>query len=177
METLPNCYRCHAQPCECKDGIITLRLCPIHLTEARRFVGRHHRHNKPPVSGLFAVAVSNGSEIVGVGIAGRPVARRLDDGQTVELTRICTTGAHNACSMLYGALCRAALALGYARAVTYTLLEEPSSWYEGSGWTRDAELKARPSWSCNARQRIQKDLFGEETRPSGPKVRWVKQLT
>ncbi|MDX3714967.1 hypothetical protein PV733_39795 [Streptomyces europaeiscabiei] len=41
-------------------------------------------------------------------IVGRPVARHLDDGTTVEVTRTASDGAHNANSLLYGASWRAA---------------------------------------------------------------------
>lgn len=153
-----------------------LRTLPITLGEARRFVAENHRHNLAPQGGLFAVAAGAGSEVVGVAIAGRPVARALDDGRTVEVVRCCTTGHRNACSMLYGAITRAAKALGYHRAVTYTLAEEPGSSLKASGWTRDADLPARPSWSNPSRPRYDTDLFGTERRPTGPKVRWTKAL-
>ena len=38
-----------------------------------------------------------------------------DDGTTIEVTRVCTDGTANACSLLYGAMWRAAKALGYLR--------------------------------------------------------------
>lgn len=39
--------------------------------------------------------------IIGVVIVGCPVARNLDDGWTLEVTRLCTDGTANACSKLY----------------------------------------------------------------------------
>ena len=62
---------------------------PMKLTEAIEFVRNFHRHNKPPISGLFAVGVSNGEQCKGVAIVSRPVSRWLDDGKTVEITRCC----------------------------------------------------------------------------------------
>ena len=155
-----------------------MRLVPCSLADARRFVGEVHRHNRPPQGGLWAVAAAddNGS-MIGVAIVGRPVARMLDDGRTAEVVRLATDGTPNACSMLYGACTRAAKALGYDRLITYTLLSEPGSSLKASGWTKDAELPGRKSWSCPSRPRVQTDLFGEERRPAGPKVRWVKPLT
>lgn len=41
-----------------------------------------------------------------VAIVGRPVARHLDDGWTLEVTRLATDGSANACSALYGAAWR-----------------------------------------------------------------------
>lgn len=68
----------------------------------------------------FAVGVADRGQLVGVTTAGRPVARHLDDGQTVEVTRTCTLGAHNANSMLYGAAWRTARGMGYSKLITYT---------------------------------------------------------
>ncbi|GLI00644.1 XF1762 family protein [Phytohabitans aurantiacus] len=58
--------------------------------------------------------------LVGVAIVGRPVARHLDDGLTLEVTRVATDGHRNACSLLYAAAWHAAKALGYRRLITYT---------------------------------------------------------
>lgn len=98
-------------------------LRPIALRRARAFVNEHHRHNVAPQGWLFGVQLVCGTETVGVGIAGRPIARMADDGRTVEITRLTLVeGApKNAATRLYGALCRAAKALGYLRAITYTL--------------------------------------------------------
>ena len=73
-------------------GSTRLTLQPVSLKEARAFVCAHHRHHGTPTGGLFAVACSMGSEIVGVAIVGRPVARMNNDGWTAEVTRVCTLG-------------------------------------------------------------------------------------
>lgn len=155
------------------------RIEPITIGDAKRFVGQNHRHNRPPVSGLFAVGLSLNGVIAAVAIAGRPVARGLQDGYTVEITRLCVTETEpprNACSRLYGACCRAAAALGYRRAFTYTLQSEDAASVKAAGFQMDAELPVRATWNCPARQRTQTDLFGNETRPSEAKRRWVRQL-
>lgn len=153
-----------------------LELRPIVRDRARVFVGQHHRHNGPPLGWMFGVGLFAGEELVGVGFASRPVARALDDGMTIELTRVCTLGQRNACSMIYGALCRAAAALGYHRAITYTLVEEGGASLRASGFREDASLGERPSWSCPSRPREQADMFGNERRPTGPKIRWRRDL-
>lgn len=156
---------------------MTLELVPVDLATAKRFVGKLHRHNLPPVSWKFGVGVAHeGGELVGVAIAGRPVARNLDDGFTLEVTRTCTDGTRNANSMLYGAMARAAKALGYRTLYTYTLAEEPGSSLRAVGWQPDAQLPAAPTWSRASRPRYQADLFGNERRPAGPKVRWICHL-
>ena len=104
---------------------MTLMIVPITVQDAREYVRQHHRHHRPPVSGLFAVACAADDEVCGVAIVGRPVARQLQDGWTAEVTRVATDGMSNACSKLYSACRRAALALGYRKLVTYTLQVEP----------------------------------------------------
>lgn len=68
---------------------MTLQAIPLDLREAREFVGNFHRHNKAPAGGKFAIGASDGSRLVGVAIVGRPVARMLDDGETLEVVRVC----------------------------------------------------------------------------------------
>jgi hypothetical protein len=155
----------------------SLRVVPISVQDAKPFVGKHHRHNKPPQSGMFAVALSRGDKIVGVGIASRPVARALQDGTTLEVTRVCTLGDPNACSMIYGALRKAARALGYRRVFTYTLAEEGGASLRAAGFVKDADVPARAKWTGRVWKTQQRDLFGNETRPPGPKIRWVWRLT
>lgn len=59
----------------------------------------------------------------------------LDNGVTLEVTRTCTDGTRNANSMLYGAIVRAATALGYHKCVTYTQHDESGASLRGAGWT------------------------------------------
>ena len=153
-----------------------LRLRPITIQDAKRCVARWHRHNDAPKSALFAVAVEKDGEVCGVAIIGRPIGRGLQDGWTCETIRVATDGTRNACSMLYGAAARAAKALGYRRIITYTLATEPGVSLRASGWTETARLLERESWSCAARNRQERDLFGERRRASGAKVRWEKVL-
>jgi hypothetical protein len=103
---------------------MSLCVTPINLDEANAFVATLHRHHKPVPGAKFCIAVSEGDIVRGVAIVGRPVARMLDNGMTLEVNRCCTDGTRNACSMLYGAAWRAAKALGFARLITYTLPQE-----------------------------------------------------
>lgn len=151
-------------------------LRPITLREARGFVGRMHRHNRPPQGGLFAVGCERAGQLVGVAIIGRPIARNLDDGHTCEVTRLCTDGTPNACSLLYGASARAAKALGWSRIVTYTLANEPGTSLRASGWEREKTVTGEKSWSRPSRARVQTDLFGDDERPACAKVRWARRL-
>jgi hypothetical protein len=83
----------------------------------------------------------------GVAIVGRPVARGADDGWTAEVTRCCTDGARNACSMLYAAAWRAVRALGYRKLITYTLAAEGGGSLRAAGFKVVGEVAGR-SWSC-----------------------------
>lgn len=94
-----------------------LTLTPINLKMANAFVQQHHRHHKPTRGHKFSIGVSDNGALVGVAICGRPVARRLDDGYTLEVNRLCTNGTPNACSILYAAAYRAARAMGYNKVI------------------------------------------------------------
>ena len=72
-----------------------------------------------------------------VAICGRPISRYLDNGTTLEITRVCTNGERNACSMLYGACVRAAKALGYKKVITYTLLSENGASLKAANFIND----------------------------------------
>jgi hypothetical protein len=126
---------------------------PIDLASANDFVTRLHRHHKPVRGHKFSIAASDDLGIRGVVIVGRPVSRILDDGLTLEVTRLCTDGRANACSFLYGAAARAAFALGYRRIGTYIRADELGTSLVGAGWRMVAQVKGR-SWDCASRPRI-----------------------
>lgn len=139
-----------------------LELQPISQKEAFRFIALHHRHHLPPRGWKFGIGVSDGSEVVGVITAGRPVARMLDDGWTLEVTRCCVLeGYRNACSMLYGAAWRAAKALGYKRLITYTLKSESGTSLRAAGWKVLYETSGG-SWSRPSRPRVDTALLGQK---------------
>jgi hypothetical protein len=138
-----------------------LALQPITFAEAAEFVRRHHRHHIPPVGWKFGIGVNDGERVVGVVMIGRPVARHLDNGYTLEVTRCCTDGTKNAASMLYGAAWRAAKALGYTRLITYTLKEEAGTSLRAAGWTAIYETRGG-SWSVPSRPRVDKHPLGQK---------------
>lgn len=111
-----------------------LDIVPVTLAEANAFVEQHHRHHKPVVGHKFSIAATDGEQIVGVSIVGRPVSRYMDNGLTLEVTRLCTDGTHNACSMLYAASWRAARAMGYKKLITYILDTENGASLKAAGW-------------------------------------------
>ena len=145
-----------------------LAVVPCTIAEAKAFVLEHHRHHRPPVSGLFALAVAMPDGIRGVAIVGRPVARRMADDWTAEITRVCTDGTRNACSMLYAGAWRAARALGYLKLITYTLESEGGASLRGAGWRCVAETRGG-SWDRKARPRV-------DRHPTQGKLRWERDV-
>lgn len=142
-----------------------LVIVPTGLDEANVFVAAHHRHHPPVVGCKFCVGVAvELGIIVGVAVVGRPNARHLDDGWTLEVTRVATDGTKNAASALYGACRRVAFGLGYTRLVTYTLATEPGTSLRAAGWKNVGEVRGR-SWSCPSRPRVDK-------HPLQDKLRW-----
>lgn len=135
---------------------MTLHLVPISRAIAHECVTRWHRHNGvPSIAGdIFRVgAATDDGTLVAVGMAGRPVARHYDDGQTVEVHRVSSDGTRNATSMLYAALTRAAFALGYTRVITYTQADESGASLRAAGWRVIANRPARSGWSTPSRPR------------------------
>lgn len=124
---------------------MVVTIVPCFLGEASEFVANFHRHNLAPVGGVFAVGASDGTDLVGVAIVGRPTARGLQDGGTLEVTRCCVrdNAAKGTPSALYAACWRAARALGWRRLVTYTLQTESGASLRGAGWRVIAEREAR----------------------------------
>jgi hypothetical protein len=146
-----------------------MNIRPISLKQAQAFVREHHRHNKPPVGHKFSVGLFQGDVCIGVAVAGRPVARMLDDGLTLEVTRTCTDGTKNANSKLYGAIVRAATALGYRRCITYTQADETGASLRGAGWTPVAQLAPRAGWDVPSRPRADIQSGGI------PRIRWERR--
>lgn len=130
-----------------------LEIVPITLRQAYAFVESHHRHHGTPRGHKVSIGVQLGDSLVGIAIMGRPVARNLDDGRTIEVTRTCTDGTPNANSMLYGAAWRTARAMGYRRLITYTQEGETGASLRAAGLRITAEFLSEPSWSRNGRPR------------------------
>jgi hypothetical protein len=132
-----------------------IEIVPITQKEANAFVKAHHRHHRPVVGSVFQIAAASEGKVVGVVIVGRPVARKLQDGWTLEVNRLCTTGEKNVCSMLYSASWRAAKAMGWKRLITYILSEESGTSLRAAGWKCLGEAGGG-SWNKKSRPRVDK---------------------
>lgn len=159
----------------------SLELCAVDQSVAKAFVRRHHEHraegrddHTPPVGWKFGRGVRNGRELVGVLMAGRPVARMIDHKKTFEVNRMCMRRdipralCWNAISMLSGYAFKKGRQLGFSTAITYTLASEDGASLRAAGWEVDGVSRGG-SWNTKTRARIDKG-------PTEPKVRWKKQL-
>lgn len=160
------------------DGLIRidwgLELRPVSLQEAKAWVREHHRHNPPPAGWRWGHAVYNGPDLVGVAMVGRPVARKIDHTEVVEVNRVCIDPTldpglvWNAASMLYGAAAREAKRRGFSRIITYTLEGELGTTLKAAGWLEDGKTKGG-TWNRPSRAR-------KDKAPTCRKVRWARQL-
>lgn len=162
---------------------MSLKIVPMTITAAKEYVRLWHKHHKPPIGGLFAVGVANlDGEVIGVAVAARPIARNNTDGETIEVVRLAVNReaeSKNACSMLYGAIRKAAAALGYRRVLTYTLQSEIGASLRASGFRATGITKGGENWLSHPQTSLTPALLammqGEEPKqayPTEPKVRW-----
>lgn len=144
-----------------------MEIRPISLKTANAYIDSHHRHHRATVGHKFSIGCYDEDNLVGVAICGRPVSRHLDNGLTCEINRLCTDGTRNACSMLYGACCRIAKAMGYKKIITYTLESENGASLKASNFVCEGVAGGK-IWT------------GERNRDNGVpqelKKRWGKQL-
>jgi hypothetical protein len=138
---------------------------PLHLRQANEFVARHHRHSRPTVGGKFALGACVQGKLVGVAIAGRPVARRLDDGKTLEVLRVCTDGTPNTNSFLYGRVRQIAHLMGYQKVITYTLEEESGASLRAVGAQVVGQVQPK-EWSVPSRPRENQAVYRKR------KIKW-----
>lgn len=157
---------------------MSLELRPLPLREANGFVREHHAHHGPARGCVFCVGCWEGARLVGVAIVGRPLSRLLQDGRTLEVTRLCTDRTPHAASKLLAACARTCAAIGCTRVLSYTLRDEEGTSYRAAGW-RAVAASDGGRWDTPARPR-QEPLAGllglQPKAPTGAKVRWEKEL-
>lgn len=165
------------------SGRRNTRIVPITLAEANAYVEQVHRHNGALPAARFQCAlVNDDGDVLGVAIAGLPKARELLARDTLEINRVCTTGAANACSQLYAACVRAGKALGFRRFVTYTLAVEdgasvkasdfrPVAAWQGGKWS---EMRGTGSDQHDVGAKVRWEIV---TDAANPPVKWPDGLT
>jgi hypothetical protein len=175
---------------------VEIRWIPQRVANA--FVAKHHSHDGPVRGDIIRAGAFLGGELVGVAILGRPVSRKLDDGRTAEVLRVCTDGQRRTVSgrargrraarehtlpinaMLYDHIARVWSPLG-SRILTYTLSREEASALKALGWQPVAEVQPANDrgWSRDGRERDQEryTLLGDLERRTiyqEPKIRWER---
>lgn len=146
-----------------------IAIAPCTVKAARKVVRAWHRDLPDIQGGLFAAQCVDGDgSCVGVAIAGNP--SRVWQGQAkLVIQRVATQGYENACSALYGALCRAAKALGYHEVWTYTLPHEPGTSLRAAGFM-DMGLTDGGEWDRPSRAR-------KPAKCPQKKRRWLRKLS
>ena len=149
---------------------------PITVKAAIQWVRETHRDLPVVQGGLFASSVYRGDHPVAAGIAVNPPrvwqgTGRIVIGRVAAIPGLEPVGNHAApaCTMIYGSLCRAAKALGYREAWTYTLPGESGASLRAAGFTYMGETKGG-EWDRASRPR-QKAVRSEK------KGRWMRRLS
>ena len=150
----------------------------ISLAEANSYVIAHHRHHDRATGHKWSIGAYKDGKLCGVAIVGRPTGRYLDDGKTLEVTRLCTDGTRNSCSFLYAAAARRAKREGYAKIITFILQSEPGTSLRAAGWKLEAKKAGKPAWNKQryAGRQEQMTLFPKKQPPAEYKQRWGKEL-
>ena len=151
---------------------------PVSLKEASDYVDKNHRHHSHAIRDKFRVGAEVDGELVGIVQVGRPLSRYLDDGKTLEVLRLCTTGGKNVCSFLYSRAARIAKELGYKKIITNILQSETGRSLLASGWHCEEQNAGGGSWNVPSRPRdAQLSLIPTKQKyPTEKKQRWAKNL-
>ena len=127
-----------------------IRIAPIRdngsaKRQVNSFIRAYHRHCDTVSGWKYAISIRDDLSVFGILVVGRPVNRHVQDGETLEITRVALmSGApKNSATMLIGAAGRSAKAQGYRRLVTYTLEIEEGISLRASGYTPKYLTKSR----------------------------------
>lgn len=144
---------------------------PLELREANEFIGRLHRHHKPVQGHRFSIGAvrEDTKELVGVCTVGRPVARKTNPKEVLEITRMCTDGTYNACSFLYACAARIGKELGYISIQTFVLDTETGSSLKASGYKLVGKSSGGQWVHTDGKPR-------RSDQPTCPKNKWSKDL-
>ena len=158
-----------------------IKAVPLSLKDAIAYIDTNHRHHNAAKIDKYRVGAEVDGELVGVVQVGRPLSRYLDDGETLEVLRLCTNGEKDVCSFLYSRAARIAREMGYKKIITYILDTESGTSLKASGWKCEVKSTGGGEWSSPSRPRemmeAQVSIFPQrEKYPTGKKQRWCKEL-
>ena len=112
-----------------------LMLKPIRLHEAEAFLTARDESLDVVYRCEFSVGCYASRTLVGAAVVDRPRTNWLDDGWTLELSRISALDRAVETKLVAGAT-QAAFALGTRRMLAYRLAEPEGASYRAAGWTR-----------------------------------------
>jgi hypothetical protein len=115
---------------------MNVQLKPIPLRLANDYVTAQGAQPGRVRGCKFSIGAYAGEALVGVVIVERPKARHLDDGWSLELTRVCTADRPTAASVLIDAATRAAFAMGARYVLSYTTHPADGAAFATAGWCR-----------------------------------------
>lgn len=140
-----------------------MKVFPIEFRTAKWFVNTYHRHHESPIGHKFSFGLYVDGFLVGVAMVSRPVSRHLDNGETLEVSRLCVQeGIKNGCSKLYAKCIWYAKKNGYKRVITYTFMSENGASLKASNFIIDKENAGGVKWTGD-RKHVSTEL----------KKRWV----
>ena len=137
---------------------MNVQLKPIPLRVANDFLDQHGAELGAVRGCKFSIGAYVGPVLVGVVVVERPKARHLDDGWTLELSRLNTCHGRDVASTLVSAATRAAFAMGTRYVLAYAAPTDGGEPYQAAGWVR-MEADGKPvdcgggEWSRPSRRR------------------------
>jgi len=156
---------------------VPLQVGMISLRTANAYVEQFHRHCRPVQGHKFSLGGYARNpycpdlwRLAAIAIIARPVARHLDDGQTLEIRRLVSSPGcpPNMCSKMLATARRLCKRLGVTRLITYTLASEKGTSLRAAGW-QPFVVSHGGNWHRPSRPR----------RSSGPeeaKIQWHAPL-
>ena len=145
-----------------------MKIVPLELKDLNKLVTMYHRHHRPVQGHRFSLGIMKNGELIGGCSVGRPVARRCNPRDTLEVTRLVVKEFHkNACSMLYARSAKIARLMGYRKIQTYILDTEQGTSIKASGWTLEVTSPGGQWLHTDGHHRRQ-------DQPTCPKQRWAR---
>lgn len=148
-----------------RAAVSPLVASPMTRDQANAYIVAHHRHHGRVSGHRFIIAATRAGELVGVMVAGRPRARRIDQYRHAEVSRLCSAGARNVCSFLYSRASRIAREWGFESIFTAILEGETGTSLKAAGWDY-AYTTRGGSQDRKSRRRVDRS-------PTGPKQIWA----
>ena len=147
---------------------------PMTLKMVNEFVEKNHRHNKKVTGHRFSIGAEFDNVLVGVAICGRPIARKIDQEDTLEVTRLCVIdkAPHNLCSFLYSRCCQIWKLMGGNKVITYTLETEDGASLKASNFKHVSTTRY---YVNNKGWPTRKNIEKQNTEKIN-KLRWEYQL-